>query len=61
MLDESIVILGVSSLFCSFYTIFDENPVCKQCTYVGPDQTPHYVVSDQGLHYVSMNFLQVSR
>ena len=27
----------------------------------GPDQTPHYVESDPGLHYVPMNLLQVSR
>ena len=28
---------------------------------VDPDQTPHYVASDLGLHCLSMTLLQVSR
>ena len=28
---------------------------------VGPDQTPHYVVSDLGLHCLPLTLLQVSR
>ena len=31
MLEESIVILGVSGLFCRFYSIFDGKSVSKHC------------------------------
>ena len=37
------VILGVSDLFRHFYSIFDGNSV-------DPDQMPHDVASDLGLH-----------
>ena len=29
--------------------------------YIDPDQTPHYVASDLGLHCLSVTLLQVSR
>ena len=51
------VILGVSDLFCLFYSIFDGNPVSKHCR---PDQTPHNVASDLSLHCLPMTLLQVS-
>ena len=46
-LTSPFVILGVSGLFYRFYFIFDE----KLVNTVNPDQTPHYVASDLGLHY----------
>ena len=43
-------ILGVSGLFCSFYSVFDGKSVIAKN--VDPDQNemPHYVASDLGLH-----------
>ena len=35
-----------------------KNPVSKQCR---PDQMPHYVASDLGLHCLPMTHLRVSR
>ena len=35
-----------------------ENPLANS---VGPDQMPHYVGSDLGLHCLSMTLLRVSR
>ena len=52
MLDESICILGVLSLFCRLYSIFDVKKSCKQT--VDPNQMPHDVASDLGLHCLSM-------
>ena len=50
------VILGVSDLLCHFSSIFDG----KSCN-VDPDQMPHYMTSDLGLHCLPMTFLHVSR
>ena len=50
---STLVILGVSDLFCRFYFRFDEK-------YVDPDQMLHYVASDLGLHCLSMTLLRVS-
>ena len=50
-----IFILGVSGLFYCFYSIFDGNLLANS---VDPDQMPHYVVSDLGLHYLPMTLLQ---
>ena len=49
------VTLGVSSLFCLFYSIFDGK------SDVNPDQMPHYVVPALGLYCLPMTLLQVSR
>ena len=49
------VILGRSGLFCCFYSIFMENPVCKQC------RPRSDVASDLGRHYWPMTLLRVSR
>ena len=40
------VILGVSGLFCHFYSIFDGKSLAN---IVDPDQMPHYVAADLGL------------
>ena len=57
-LDESIChFRGVGS-FCRFYSIFMENPISKN---VDPNQMPHYVASDLGLHCLPMTLSQVSR
>ena len=48
------VILGVSGLFCGFYSILMENPVSNTVDHA---QTPHYVASDLGLHCLPMNLL----
>ena len=48
------VILDMSGLFCRFYSIFDVNNV-------DPDQTPHHVASDLGLHCLPVTLLRVSR
>ena len=45
---SSFVILGVSDLFCHFYSIFDEKIMLANN--VDPDQMPHNVASDLGLH-----------
>ena len=55
---SSFVILGMSGLFCHFYSIFLwlillANPV-------DPDQMPHYVASDLGLQCLPMTLLRVS-
>ena len=47
------VILGVSSLFRCFNSILMENPISNN---VDPDQMPHYVASDLGLHCLPMTF-----
>ena len=52
------VILEVSGLFCNIYFISDGNSF-KQ-TQWGPEQTPHYVTSDLGLHFSPMAPLLVS-
>ena len=52
------VILGLSGLFCRFLFLM-ENSVCKHFYSVDPDQMPHYVASDLGLHCLPMTFLQV--
>ena len=51
---SSLVILGVSGLFCCFYSIFEAYNV-------DPDQTPHYVASDLGLLCLPVTLLRVSR
>ena len=48
------VILGV---FCLFYSNFDG----KLAKTVDPDQTPHDVASDLGLHCMLITLLRVSR
>ena len=53
------VILGVSGLFCCFYSIFDGKP-CLIANNVDLDQMPHCVASDLGLHCLLMILLQVS-
>ena len=52
------VILGVSGLFCRFYSFLMEILLANN---VGPDQTPNYVASDLGLHSFAMTLLLVSR
>ena len=42
------VILGVSGLFCRFYFTLIKKILIANT--VDPDQTPHYVASDLGLH-----------
>ena len=42
------VILGVLNLFCRFFSSFKRKIVLANT--VDSDQTPHDVVSDQGLH-----------
>ena len=54
MLDESICHTRVLGLFCCFYSIFDQNNVV-------PDQTPHSVASDLGLHCLPLTLVRVSR
>ena len=56
---SSFVTLGVPGLFCCFYSIFDGKILLAKN--VDPDQTPHYVASDLGLHCLPMTLLQVSR
>ena len=58
-LTSPFVILGVSGLFCRFYSIFDGKILVANS--VGPDQMPHHVASDLGLHCLHMTFLWVSR
>ena len=48
------VILGVSGQFCHFYFIFAGKILLANT--VDPDQRPHHVVSDLGLHYLPMTF-----
>ena len=54
MLDESVSHLGLSDLFCRFYSVFDGFPLAVD---VDPDRTPHYVASDLGLHCLPMTLL----
>ena len=44
-------------LFCHFYFLWK----ILLANNVDPDQMPHYVVSDLGLHCLPMTLLQVSR
>ena len=53
------VIIGVSGLFSRFYSIFDWKIMLANN--VDPDQMPHYVASDLGLHCLPMTLLRVSR
>ena len=50
-----LVIIGVLSLFCCFYSSFDG----KSCLVntVGPGQMPQHVASDLGLHCLPMTIL----
>ena len=52
------VIFGVSSLFCRFIFIFSFFVVflwkILLAKTVDPDQTPHHVASDLGLHFLPM-------
>ena len=50
-------ILEVLDLFVAFILILMENPVSN----VDPDQMPHHVASDPGLHCLPMTLLQFSR
>ena len=42
------VSLGVSGLFCCFYSIFLWKILSANS--IDPDETPHYLASDLGLH-----------
>ena len=55
-----LVILGVSGLFCCFYSSFDGKS-CLIANNVDTDQMPHYVVSDLGLNCLPRTLLRVSR
>ena len=59
MLDESICHFRGVGLFCRFYSIFSWKILLVNT--IDPDQTPHYVASDQDLNCLPMTFLQVSR
>ena len=59
MLDESICILGVSVHFLILILFLMENHVLS--INVDPDQMPHYLASDLGLHCLPMTLLRVSR
>ena len=48
------VILGVSVYFVALTLFLMEIPVSNR---VDPDQVPHYVVSDLGLHCFSLTLL----
>ena len=52
------VILGQSSLFCILFYFRWKILLASN---VGPDQKPHYVASDLGLHCLPMTILWVSR
>ena len=52
------VILGVLGLFCHFYTIFYGKILLANN--VDPDQKPHNVASDLGLHCLPMTLIRVS-
>ena len=52
-------ILGMSGLFCRFYSILDWKLLLANN--VDPSQTPHYVASDLGLQCLPMTLLRVSR
>ena len=53
------VILGLLGLFCHFLFLMEKS-VSKHFYSVDPDQMPHYVASDLGLHCLLMTFLRVS-
>ena len=53
-----LVILGVLSLFCHFHSIFLWKILLAYN--VDPDQMPHYVASDLGLHCLPLTLLRVS-
>ena len=55
---SSFVILGVLSVFCSFYSIFDGKSVSNS---EDSDQMPHYAASDLGLDCLQRTLLRVSR
>ena len=59
MLASPFVILGASSLFCCFCSNFDEKKMLANN--VDPDQTPHDVASDLGLHCMPLTILRASR
>ena len=52
------VILGLSGYFVAFIQFLLENPVANN---VDPDQTPHDVASDLGLHCLPSTPLRFSR
>ena len=52
------VILECRVYFVTFILFFMEILLANT---VDPDQTPHYVVSDLGLHCLPMTFLHISR
>ena len=52
------VLLGESDLFCHFILFLMEILLANN---VDPDQTPHFVASDPGLHSLSITLLRVSR
>ena len=56
MLDDYICHLRVSGVFSCFYLIFD-----GIANNVDPDQMPHDVASELGLHRLPMTLLRVSR
>ena len=51
-----LLFLGVSDLFCCFYSVLMEIS-----TTVDPDQMPHNLANDLGLHYLPVTLLRVSR
>ena len=51
------VILGLSGSFCSFILFFMEILLANN---LDPDQMPHDVASDQGLHCLPLTLLRVS-
>ena len=53
------VILGVLGLFFHFYSTFLWRVLLANN--VDPDQMPHYVASDLGLHCLLMTLLGISR
>ena len=55
MLDKSICYFRESGLFCCFYSIFDGKILLANNA--DPDQMPHYVASDLGLHCLPMSLL----
>ena len=61
-MDASTVMLDVSICQfrgCRFFPIFGGNILLANT--VDPDQMPHYVASDLGLHCLPVTLLQVSR
>ena len=57
MLDKSLCLLGVSSLLCWFYSIFDGKILLANN--VDPNQRPNYVASDLDLNCLPMTLLPV--